>query len=178
MPRHLAAGMNAAAAARVTIRTTANGDSGVVSRVTEGDTAPAAMGVWAEPVGRGVSPQRGAGLLRCASSRCQRPSVSPLTGGHPSRNTVRPAMPAEARGGPFPCPGIAGFFVRHAAHDRCPLGDRAGSQVAALGACVPNATPATRHARSRAAGMRSVLGPARPPRHKHGLNSPRLGNIG
>lgn len=33
----------------------------------------------------GVSPLRGAGLLRCASSRCQRPSVSPLTGGHPSR---------------------------------------------------------------------------------------------
>jgi hypothetical protein len=26
---------------------------------------------------------RGAGLLRCASSRCQRPSVSPLTGFHP-----------------------------------------------------------------------------------------------
>ncbi len=33
----------------------------------------------------GVSPLRGAGLLRCASSRCQRPSVSPLTGGHPLR---------------------------------------------------------------------------------------------
>lgn len=33
----------------------------------------------------GVSPLRGAGLLRCASSRCQRPSVSPLSGCHPSR---------------------------------------------------------------------------------------------
>lgn len=33
----------------------------------------------------GVSPLRGAGLLRCASSRCQRPSVSPLPGCHPSR---------------------------------------------------------------------------------------------
>lgn len=33
----------------------------------------------------GVSPRRGAGLLRCASSRCQRPSVSPLSGCHPSR---------------------------------------------------------------------------------------------
>ena len=53
---------------------------------------------------RGVSPLRGAGLLRCASSRCQRPSVSPLSGCHPSRNTVRPAVPAVARGGPFPCP--------------------------------------------------------------------------
>jgi hypothetical protein len=31
-----------------------------------------------------VSPLRGAGLLRFASSRCQRPNVSPLTGGHPS----------------------------------------------------------------------------------------------
>ena len=56
----------------------------------------------------GVSPLRGAGLLRYASSRCQRPSVSPLTGFHPGRNTARPAMPAVARGGPFPCPGIAG----------------------------------------------------------------------
>jgi hypothetical protein len=32
---------------------------------------------------RAVSPPCGAGLLRCASSRCQRRSVSPLTGGHP-----------------------------------------------------------------------------------------------
>jgi len=37
------------------------------------------------PVGLGVSPLRGAGLLRCASSRCQTPSVSPLSGCHPSR---------------------------------------------------------------------------------------------
>ena len=51
-----------------------------------------AMWVWT--MGLGVSPLRGAGLLRCASSRCQRPSVSPLTGGHPSRNTVRPALAA------------------------------------------------------------------------------------
>ena len=59
-------------------------------------------------VGLGVSPLRGAGLLRCASSRCQRPSVSPLSGCHPSRNTVRPAEPAETRCGPFPCPWIVG----------------------------------------------------------------------
>jgi hypothetical protein len=26
-----------------------------------------------------------------------------------ARNTFRPAVPAEARGGPFPCPGIAGL---------------------------------------------------------------------
>jgi len=31
-------------------------------------------------VGLGVSPLRRAGLLRCALSRCQRPSVSPLDG--------------------------------------------------------------------------------------------------
>ena len=59
-------------------------------------------------MGLGVSPLRGAGLLRYASSRCQRPSVSPLTGCHPYRNTVRPALPAETRCGPFPGPGIAG----------------------------------------------------------------------
>ena len=47
----------------------------------------------------GVSSLRGAGLLR-----------SPLTGCHPSRDTVRPAVPAETRGGPFPCPGIAGHY--------------------------------------------------------------------
>ena len=57
----------------------------------------------------GVSPLRGAGLLRSASSRCHRPNVSPLKGCHPSRDTARPAMPAEPRGGPFPCPGIAGL---------------------------------------------------------------------
>jgi hypothetical protein len=51
-------------------------------------------------IGLGVYPLRAAGLLRCASSRCQRPSVSPLTGCHPSRNTVGPAVPAKARGGP------------------------------------------------------------------------------
>jgi len=34
--------------------------------------------------------------------------MSTLTGCHPSRNTVRQALPAESRGGPFPCPGIAG----------------------------------------------------------------------
>ncbi len=57
--------------------------------------------------GLGVSPLRGAGLLRCASSH-RGTGVSTLTGCHPSRNTVRPAEPTETRGGPFPCPGIAG----------------------------------------------------------------------
>ena len=57
----------------------------------------------------GVSSLRGAGLLRCASSR-RGTGVSPLTGCHPSRDTVRPAVPAETRGGPFPCPGIAGHY--------------------------------------------------------------------
>ena len=37
---------------------------------------------------------RTAGLLRCASSRRPAAIVSPLTGGHPSRNAVRPALPA------------------------------------------------------------------------------------
>jgi len=75
--------------------------------------------------------------LRCVSSRRQRPSVSPLSGGHPSRRlaaTLRARRPvrspmqrsrlrlhrdAEQPGqagiagwdddsGPFPCPGIAG----------------------------------------------------------------------
>ena len=35
--------------------------------------------------GPGVSPLHGAGLWRFASSRCRRPSVSPLSGCHPSR---------------------------------------------------------------------------------------------
>jgi len=42
--------------------------------------AAAAASVAVVSIGRlfpGVSPLRGAGLLRCASSRCQRPSVSP-----------------------------------------------------------------------------------------------------
>ena len=50
--------------------------------------------------GFGVSPLCGAGLLRYASSRCQRPSVSPLTGGHPSRAlaaTLRARWRAEWR---------------------------------------------------------------------------------
>jgi hypothetical protein len=58
------------------------------------------------PGGPGRAPLRGAGPLRCASSR-RGTGVSPLTGCHPSRNTVRPAEPAETSGGPFPCPGIA-----------------------------------------------------------------------
>lgn len=123
-------------------------------------------------VGLGVSPLRGAGLLRCASSRCQRPSVSPLTGCHPSREYSQAGGAGRDTRRPFPCPGIAGSFVRHAAHDRRPLGDRAGSQVAALRSArcsaVPNATPVTRHARSRAAedrvqrSARSGLAAAQP----------------
>jgi hypothetical protein len=50
-------------------------------------------------VGLGVSPLRGAGLLRCASSRCPRPSVSPLSGSHPSRKTVGPAVQQQLREG-------------------------------------------------------------------------------
>ena len=72
------------------------------------EIAGGVFAMWVWTMGLGVSPLRGAGLLRCASSRCQRPSVSSLTGYRPSRNTVRPAVPAETRGGPFPCPGTAG----------------------------------------------------------------------
>ena len=77
--------------------------------IEDDDVAELAMADLYCPPWRPVSALRRAGLLRYALSRCQRPSVSPLTGGHPSRNTVRPALPAEARGGPFPCPGIAGL---------------------------------------------------------------------
>ena len=62
---------------------------------------------------RCVSPLRGAGLLRCASSRRQRPSVSPLTGGYPSRHTVRPAMPAVTRARPLPVPVDRGPCFLH-----------------------------------------------------------------
>ena len=37
-----------------------------------------ALNPWITSCRLGVAPLRGAGLLRCASSRCQRPSVSPL----------------------------------------------------------------------------------------------------
>jgi hypothetical protein len=61
--------------------------------------------------------------------------------------------------------GAAGFVVRHAAHDRRPPGDRAGSQVAALGARAsrtpPRSPPRPQPGRWDARGQ---LGPARPPR--------------
>ena len=50
------------------------------------------------PILSGVSPLRGAGLLRCASSRCQRPIVSPLTGGHLSRGLAA-TLCARSRAG-------------------------------------------------------------------------------
>lgn len=56
-----------------------------------------------------MSPPRGAGLSTLRVEPPAGAAVSPLTGYHPSRNTVRPAMPAEIRGGPFPCPGVAGL---------------------------------------------------------------------
>ena len=105
----------------------------------------------------GVSPLRGAGLLRFASRRRQRPSVSPLTGGHPSRKSVSPAEPAGTRR-PFPVPGDRGPRFLHAARERGPLGALTGLQVAALrfARCGAGqiATPVTRHARSRAAEVR------------------------
>ena len=45
-----------------------------------------------------VSPLRGAGLLRCASSRCQRPSVSPLRAAIPHAGSPPPSALAGAQG--------------------------------------------------------------------------------
>ena len=45
-----------------------------------------------------VSPLRGAGLLRCASSRCQRPSVSPLRAAIPRAGSPAPSALAGAQG--------------------------------------------------------------------------------
>ena len=47
----------------------------------------------------GVSPLRGAGLLRCASSRCQRPSVSPLRAAIHHAGSPPPSALAGAHGG-------------------------------------------------------------------------------
>jgi len=45
---------------------------------------------------RGVSPLRVAGLLCCASNRCQKPNVSPLTGCQPSRALAATKRAARA----------------------------------------------------------------------------------
>jgi len=47
--------------------------------------------------------------LRCASSRCQWPSVSPLTGCHPAQFGQAGDAGKADDSGPFPCPGIAGL---------------------------------------------------------------------
>jgi len=79
-------------------------------------------------------------------------------------------VPAGERGGPVPWPGNAGFFVRHAAHDRRPLGELTGLQVATRCSARCGAgqivTPVTRQARSRAAecGVKDMFAAARPPR--------------
>jgi len=119
---------------------------------------------------QGVSPLRGAGLLRCASSRCRRPSISLLTGCHPSRNTIRPALPAETRRGPFPRPWIAGldsFTLR--VNEACLANWPA---CRSLRCASLNAAPARSPPRSPAkpgagplnAGCGEVLAAARPPR--------------
>lgn len=59
--------------------------------------------------GRGVSPLRGVGLLRCASSHRLPPPSRPLTGCHPSREHGKAGGAGRDHdSGPFPCPGIAG----------------------------------------------------------------------
>jgi len=56
-----------------------------------------------------VSPLRGAGLLRCASSH-RSTGVSPLTGCHPSRELEQAGEAGRSDdSGPFPCPGLAGL---------------------------------------------------------------------
>jgi hypothetical protein len=91
-------------------------------------------------VGLGVSPQRGAGPSRCASSH-RGTGVSTLTGCRPSRNTVRPAVPAETRGGPFPCPGsrASSSVMLRRTDARLAIGPR--SQVASLGARASRTPP-------------------------------------
>ncbi len=56
----------------------------------------------------GVSRRRRAGPWRCASSLRPVSGVSPLSGGRPSRDTVRPAVPAVLGARPVPVPGDRG----------------------------------------------------------------------
>ena len=51
-----------------------------------------------QPSHMSVSPLRGVGLLRCASSRCQRPSVSPLRAAIPHAGSPPPSALAGAQG--------------------------------------------------------------------------------
>ena len=118
-------------------------------------------------MGLGVSPLRGAGLLRCASSH-RGTGVSPLDG-LPSLTRTRPgrrcrlrhaAALSRARG--------SRALLRHAARDRRPLGDRTGLQVAALGARAPARSPPRSPAKPGAGPLKTgcieVLAAARPPR--------------
>lgn len=100
-----------------------------------------------------MSPLRAAGPLRFASSH-RGTGVSPLTGCRPSRNTVRPAVPAEVRGGPFPCPGIAGFMsvMLGMTDARLAIGPARRSLRSVLAR--PERHPGHRQARRRAAESR------------------------
>jgi hypothetical protein len=69
-------------------------------------------------VQEGVSPRRGAGLSCCASSRCQRPSVSTLRASIPRAIRRGRRGRRSSRRRPFPWPGIAGADVLRAWRER------------------------------------------------------------
>ena len=101
-------------------------------------------------VGLGVSPLRGAGLLRCASSRRQRPSGSPLRAAIPHAGSPPPSALAGAQ-------GVAG--LRRAAPGRCARqhSDQGCAFIAMPKGHARPAAPAelTTAARSRARGSRA-----------------------
>ena len=100
----------------------------------------------------GVSPLRGARLLRCASSRCQRPSVSPLTGGHPSRGLAA-TLRARWRAG---CRRTAAWGIAGALAN---ASDQGCAFIAMPNSQVRPAVPAgmTTAARSRARGSQAIF---------------------
>ena len=100
----------------------------------------------------GVSPPCGAGLLRCPSSRCQRPSVSPLRAAIPHAASPPPSALAGAQ-------GVAG--LRRGAPGRCArqCSDQGCAFIAMQNSQVRLAVPAgmTTSARSRARGSRALF---------------------
>jgi hypothetical protein len=104
------------------------------------------------PISLGVSPLRGAGLLRCASSRCQRPSVSPLRAAIPHAGSPLPSALAGAQ-------GVAG--LRRVAPGRCArqCSDQGCAFIAMPNSQVRPAMPAgmTTAALSRAQGSRALF---------------------
>ena len=101
---------------------------------------------------RGVSPLREAGLLRCASSRCQRPSVSPLRAAIPHAGSPPPSALVGAQGGAGLRRGAPGRCARQCSDQGCAFIAMPNSQARP-------AMPAemTTAARSRARGSRALI---------------------